>query len=342
MPAHHPYVAAVAPDDAVAVRPERVRGWEPDPFFDPAVVAAWAAEVDVVHLHFGYDHLDPGAARDWVDALARAGLPLVLTVHDLRNPHHATRERHDAVLDVLVPAAAAVLTLTPGAAAEIARTFGRQAQVVAHPSLVDPGRTADVATEVGLVALHLKSLRTNVPDPLAVVAAASAGAARAGGRLEVDLHPGSLDDPRLAGLPGMAAELGEQRLTVRVHERFDDLALERYLRRAHVTVLPYRWGTHSGWLELARDLGTRVVAPSCGRYAEQWVDVVSYGYDEEHGLDARGLADAVADALIRPAPDPADRGARLAEGDAVRAAHARTYAAVVLPPLASDRAGEPR
>ena len=172
-----------------------------------------------------------------------------------------------------------------------------------HPTLVDPTRTADVVTEPGLVVLHLKSLRTNVVDPVAVVAAAAAGAARAGGRVEVDLHPGALDDPRLAGLAALVAASGPG-LQVRVHDRFDHLDLERYLRRAHATVLPYRWGTHSGWLELARDLGTRVVAPSCGHYAEQWSDVVTYGYDEAHGLDAPSLAAAVGDALSRPAPLP--------------------------------------
>ncbi len=252
----------------------------------------------------------------------------MLTVHDLRNPHHPGPARHDAVLGVLVPAAAAVLTLTPGAADEVARRFGREALVVAHPTLVDPARTAGVRTEPGLVALHLKSLRTNVPEPLAVVAAAAEGARRGGGRLEVDVHPGALDDPRLAGLDALADAYGPTALAVRVHERLDDPALERYVRRAHVTVLPYRWGTHSGWLELARDLGTRVVAPSCGRYAEQWSDVVSYRHDEEDGLDPASLTAAVGTALSRPAPAPADRTERLAQAAEVRAVHARVYAVV--------------
>lgn len=337
MPPRHPYVSAVLPEDAVAVRPGRVSGWEPDPFFDLARVAAWAAEIDVVHLHFGYDHLVPAQAQAWVAACDRAGLPLVLTVHDLRNPHHPDRGGHDAVLSVLVPAASAVLTLTRAAAADLAARFGRPALVVPHPTLVDPARTADVVTQPGLVALHLKSLRTNVPDPVAVAAAAHAGAVRAGGRLEVDLHPAALADRRLDGLEALVAASGAG-LIVRVHERFDDLALERYLRRAHVSVLPYRWGTHSGWLELARDLGTRTVAPSCGHYAEQWSDVVAYGYDEEHGLAAAGLAAAVAAALRAPAPDPADRALRLAEAAQVRSTHARTYAAV----RAAAGAGEPR
>ena len=57
-------------------------------------------------------------------ALRRHDKPLVLTVHDLRNPHHDTAQLHDAQLGVLVPAADALITLTPGAAATIRRPLG--------------------------------------------------------------------------------------------------------------------------------------------------------------------------------------------------------------------------
>ncbi len=320
VPARHEYVTAVRPADVHPVRPDRVRGWDPDPFLRPENVVAWAPEVDVVHLHFGFDHLDRAAVRRWLDALAEARLPLVFTVHDLRNPHHLDRTVHDAVLGELVEAAAAVLTLTPGAATEIERRYRRRAEIVPHPTLVDPARSADVAVEPGLVTVHLKSLRRNLADPVELVGAAARGAAVGGGRLRVDLHPDVVDDPRLVGLAAVAG------VELAVHPRYDDLELERYLRRAQVSVLPHRWGTHSGWLELARDLGTAVVAPSCGYYAEQWPAVHGYGNDEEHGLDADSLVAAVARGLAEPTPAPADREQRLGEADAVRAAHAEVYA----------------
>ncbi|MGI8459169.1 MAG: glycosyltransferase [Propionibacteriaceae bacterium] len=320
VPARHEYVTAVRPPGVQTVRTDRVRGWEPDPFLRPENVAAWAAEIDVVHLHFGFDHLDRTAVRRWLEALADARLPLVFTVHDLRNPHHLDRGAHDAALVELTAAATALLTLTPGAAAEIRRRFRRRAAIVPHPTLVDPARTVDVPTEPGLVTVHLKSLRRNLADPVDLLRAAARGAGTGGGRLRVDLHPDVAEDPRLAGL----REIPD--VEVAVHPRYDDLDLERYLRRSHVTVLPHRWGTHSGWLELARDLGTAVVAPSCGYYAEQWPAVHSFGNDEEHGLDADSLARAVARALSRPAPPPADRRERLAQADTVRTVHAEVYA----------------
>ncbi len=112
------------------------------------------------------------------------------------------------------------------------------------------------------------------------------------------------------------------------HERLDDDRLEALVRRAHVTVLPYRWGTHSGWLELARDLGTRVVAPTGGQYRDQAPDVLTYGYDEERGLDARALADAVALACAQPPPLPVDPAWRDEQRQWLRDQHARVYARV--------------
>ncbi|MGN6613238.1 MAG: PaaI family thioesterase, partial [Angustibacter sp.] len=63
-----------------------------------------------------------------------------------------------------------------------------------------------------------------------------------------------------------------------VHDYFTDEELWAYLQGLDVSVLPYRFGTHSGWLEACHDLGTWVVAPDCGFYAEQRT-VLSYAAD---------------------------------------------------------------
>src|SRR3712207_9461580 len=66
----------------------------------------------------------------------------------------------------------------------------------------------------------------------------------------------------------------------------------------------------------------------------QWSDVVTYDNDEERGLDPVSLDGAVAAALTRPAPRPADRGWRAEQKAAVRAVHGQVYAQGV-----ADRAG---
>ena len=323
IPAAHAYLDAVLPDEVrrVSVPVAGADPWAPSTLWDLTVLAALADRIDVVHVHFGFDHLEATALHAWTQLLTALGVPLVLTVHDLRNPHHADRGRHDAHLAVLVPAAAQVLTLTPGAAAEIAQRWGVRAVVVPHPAVTVPLDGVD--TVPGLVGIHLKSLRRNVVEPTRVVRAVLAGIRSGGGSLQVDVHADVVDNPALALVRALATG-GE--LELRVHERLTDDELTASLQRLHVAVLPHRFGTHSGWLEACRDVGTDVVAPSCGFYAEQWADVRIATHDERHGLDQVSLARAVSLALATGPPPPADRAWRSEQRASVRGTHAQVYA----------------
>jgi len=70
------------------------------------------------------------------------------------------------------------------------------------------------------------------------------------------------------------------------------------------------------------------VAPSCGFFADQWSDVVTYANDEIEGLDPVSLTAAVSVALTSPMPRPADRAWRGEQAEAVRRVHGEVYAQV--------------
>ena len=74
-------------------------------------------------------------------------------------------------------------------------------------------------------------------------------------------------DAEFAGHLTRSADGGPVEL--QVHDYFSDDELWGYLQGLDVSVLPYQFGTHSGWLEACYDLGTWVAAPDCGFYAEQ-------------------------------------------------------------------------
>ena len=311
VPYADPYVDAVLPDGVVHVGPRT----GPSPWLDPGYLAAHAGGVDVVHLHDGYGHLPEDEVVSWAETLRRTGVPLVLTVHQLRDPRQPTRRRHDAHLEALLATAEVVLTLTPGAADEIAARFGRTAIVVAHPSIAEP--VPELGAERGLVGLPLCARCAALPDPAMLVRAALSGAVNGGGRLRVFLDDGVEAPPVFA-----AGDSLEYR-----PRKADSWTAQ--LQELHAVVLPECSGTHSAELEVCRDVGTRVVAPSCGWFAHQWSDVVVYDNDEERGLDPVSLDAAVAAALTRPAPRPADRAWRAEQLAAVRAVHAQVYAQVV-------------
>ncbi len=316
IPHADPYVDAVLPADVVPVG----CSGDPSPWLDPAFLAAHAREIDVLHLHAGYGHLSIEAVECWTETVRRLGIPLVVTVHQLRDPAQPSRRRHDAHLAAVLSTAEVVLTLTPGAAEEIAARFGRTAIVVAHPSLATPD--PDLGAERGLVGVAVGRPSPSVPDPEAVVRAAFSGAVSGGGRLRVLLEPGADAD---TDLPGVTALAGSGALELVTMQGSDRCA---HLQQLHVAVLPQRYGTHSRDLEICRDVGTRVVAPSCGWFADQWSEVVTYGNDERRGLDAMSLIVAVAAALARPMPRPADRTWRDEQRTAVRRVYGEVYAQV--------------
>jgi glycosyltransferase involved in cell wall biosynthesis len=346
VPADHVYVRHLSADDETRVRrlpdpdPDDPRRsaqevWWPPVMLDPAWIES--AEFDVFHLQFGFDAWSPEQLAEVVAAIRRRGKPFVYTVHDLRNPHHEDRTLHDAQLDVLVPAADALVTLTTGAAEEIRRRWGRSSHVVPHPHVVGLDvmdelatrrRTTDTGPRIGL---HVKSLRASMhparllPTLLAFVADTPGAVLQVNGHRDV-LEPGGqrycgqlADELRVAASQGL--------VDLRVHDFMPDSELFDYLASIDVSVLPYRFGTHSGWLEACRDLGTTVVAPSCGYYADQG-PVLTYTNDEQT-FDASSLRRALEEAARRPGLGRLTAETRRRQRADIADFHARLYGSLV-------------
>jgi Glycosyltransferase Family 4 len=303
--------------------------WWPPVMLSPSWVRDHRDEFDVFHIQFGFDAQDAGNLAALTRALRSAGKPLVYTVHDLRNPHHGDRRAHDAQLDVLVPQADALITLTEPAAAEIESRWGRRAAVLPHPHIVEldrmpPARPPRAGFTVGV---HAKSVRASMAPLPVIQALTEVVPALPGGRVQVNIHHDVFDpdglrhDPELTQYLTAAAARGQ--LELRVHDCFSDEELWTYLESLDVSVLPYRFGTHSGWLEACHDLGTTVVAPSCGYFAAQR-PCLPYQHDES-GFDAASLQAAVLDAYQRRPHWQARPADRRQERAGIAAAHRRLY-----------------
>ena len=345
VPGSHVYVRHLAPVDGAGgvVRLADIPpvdgvnvpgGWWPPAMLDRGWVEAEHESFDVFHVHFGFDAKAPDELRVLTAALAAAGRPLVVTVHDLRNPHHPDPALHREQLGVLLEAAAAVVTLTPGAARQIARDFGRTAAVLPHPHVVDLERMAAPRPDGSgfVVGLHAKSLRANMDVPAVAAVLAETVGDLPGARLQINVHHEIFDPGAHCHAPEVGAGLrrlaaASPAVELREHDYFSEDELWAYLSGLDVSVLPYRFGTHSGWLEACHDLGTAVIAPDCGFYAEQQA-IGSYHHDER-GLDAGSLARAVRRAH---AAGPAPRAGveeRRRQREALAAAHHALYAGLL-------------
>ncbi|GMA87929.1 hypothetical protein GCM10025868_31790 [Angustibacter aerolatus] len=250
---------------------------------------------------------------------------------------------------MLVPAADALLTLTGRAADLVQRRWGRRADVLPHPHVVPVerlGRARPPRTEPGLtVGLDLKSLRANVSALPVTLAAVEAVRTVPGARLLVGLHREVLEpgfpraDPEPGRDPAAAARRGRDR-ACGCATGWATTSLLDHLSRLDVSVLPYAFGTHSGWVEPVprpRHPGRRAPAgllarPARACSATTWSTAcpTSRTWPRRCSLAAGRT------------PAPADRVERLRERADVVAAHHALYRRLVGQRGGSDLDGDRR
>jgi beta-1,4-mannosyltransferase len=312
----------------------------------PALTTDWlddhASQVDLVHLHFGFDARTPEQLSRWSAALDAYDIPLVLTVHDIVNPHFVDQTEHLARLTVLVRQAAEVVTLTTGAAGEIRRRWGRRATVLPHPHVAPLaliGHVAERPRDRFRIGLHLKSLRANVAAAPVVRALAAAAEPLPDAEVTVHLHREVVDPdhPRHdADLLVLLSGLHDDgRISLTVHDPQTDAELWDYLLGLDLSVLPYAFGTHSGWLEACFDLGTAVLAPRTGFWTEQQPCAV-FGWGPD-GPSRADIAAAVARCHGERPVWQATRAFRVTQQRDLASWHRRVYRRLVDTPAAERR-----
>ncbi|MCT7661107.1 hypothetical protein [Mycobacterium deserti] len=306
--------------------------WWPPRWLEPDYLRSRIADIDVLHVHFGFDSTPPMVLSDVCSTLAAHRVPLVVTVHDLCNPHLTDEGQHRARLDVLIREAATVITLTAGAADAIAGRWQRQAAVLHHPHVlpIDTVGAERALRPRPVVGVHAKHLRANVdPWPILDSLTALSGAFT----IRLDLDDDALSSPRADGARDRLAHYAAAGVDVRVHPRFNDAQLVDYLNEIDVLVLPYRFGSHSGWVEACHDAGVRAVVPDCGFFHEQHADV-TFGFDRNR-LDEPSLHRAVETAVRQTsgsagAVDHERRQRRKAQRHQVRHETVRIYRRLIV------------
>ncbi|WP_010542240.1 hypothetical protein [Dietzia alimentaria] len=358
MPAGHDYVrhavgtavgtSAVHLLDDPILDPSDPARWWPHPALEAAERPGVLGGADVVHVHFGYEHRTPEQVAGFVSAVRDRGLALVVTVHDLTNPHETDPTAHLERTGHLVRGADAVITLTCGAATEIGRLWGVDARVIPHPRLLPAGVTEphrlrhleglDGPSPAGRrsVGVMLGSLRSGIAaeELLPRLADALPDGVDLVAMVRSDALSAARDPGHARHAAALTLDLLHAREHVRLlpHEHLDDDELCRTLAGFDALVLPHRHGTHSGWLELCRDLGVPPVIPEIGHLLEQWGSPAGSYDPGQRGLT--GLRDALQTALTSSTVPP--RAAE-AEDGAVAAAHAEVYRDALGAPRGSGR-----
>lgn len=315
-PPRHPYVDRV---DRTVCR--LVHRDEPMPrlaaYHDPDWVRRHGDEWDLVHMHFGYEE-NAERILDVMDVHRSLGTPIVMTVHDLVSPHLPIDEDPiPALIGPMVERASTVITLTDGAAAAVEARTGTRPRVIPHGPILPTDRMwrarrlrSASAGPWGPMLLHAKPRRPShdVRGVLDAVALLDGG-------VQVRVLVDREDVDLISDHP--AIDL----VDLVVHDGLGHRELVRQIALARAVVLPYRWGTHSGMLELAADVGTAVIGTDAGFVAEQHpMAVAPLRRDHVDPIEMAGQMISIRDAdLVSRAED------RERLGHQVLAAHERLY-----------------
>lgn len=205
--------------------------------------------------------------------LARAHrIPVVMTVHDLVPNIESDLTEFRRKRDLVARAADAVITLTAEASARLFEETGVAARVLSHGTALPlhvlelrAGRpTGDEWAVFG-------ALRTNRDLATVVTAWRALSVSRPPLRVLVR-SVGPADEARDGALLDFLRESASTEKDLLVDIRPQSVPAEElcdWLAPAGTLVLPYRQITHSGQLELGRDLGLRVLAPDVPTLREQ-------------------------------------------------------------------------
>jgi len=292
----------------------------PPAAFDPVWLERNLADMQVVHVHALAPRSGAAQVQQAVAATRAAGRPLVVTAYHLSDPSGLDPTGYAEQLDVLIPAADQVITVTPTAAEEITRRWSVTAAVQPHPHAVDfvrmrRERTAPGPSSPFVVGVHLGSLRLPT-DPVAVVAALAEAAGQIPGvRLAVFAHEHLLDPDSTRYDPARIREIdrlvGAAGGTLRTHRPMTDSQLWDTLFDLDAALVPPFFGSHSLWPEACYDLGTQAIAPT-GHAAGQRPALV-YTCDQQGIPQVESVAKALAEARDAQQVDRADPAERFAE-----------------------------
>jgi hypothetical protein len=236
---------------------------------------------DVLHIH-SLDYVTREDLDTILEKCSAARRGVVFTFHDL-SPLHAEDDNDFQIkVEALCHAGAQFVFLTGGSRdVASARWKVPAARVVPHGLLLDPD---SAAWESGRPREHGPQFamygrwRPNRAYLATVLNWMLGVSSEQRGELHV-LLPGvadrALDEPgeEVGDLLRLAVHGEGYGMQVRLRPRILDADVLEFLSGMHVLLMPYRYGTHSGQLELAFDLGLAPVITNVGFYEEQWQPV---------------------------------------------------------------------
>ena len=277
-----------------------------------------SSSYDLVHIHFEYRNIKLSQLRGLLQYFKRVKKPIVWTIHDRRSNDDESKDLEYEKL--LFKYSDKLITLTEKCKEWIETTLGQHRSVVEilpHGYIEDPIKIKKLMKTVKkdpnlftilygnfrpskevyetistfLLLSKLKSAKLRLLfNPI--------GFYGDNGKLKTDLF-NFLNQIRT-----------ERRIEISCEPFIEHDQITKSFLESHAIILPNKWGTHSGQVELARDCGCHVVAPNVGFYKDQWDKVTLWdGSDGKKELYPIRYANALIDVYNKKSfsPKPEER-----------------------------------
>lgn len=287
-PPKHPYI-----DRLHGIAGEFVYRDEPSPklphFYDPTWLDAHEDDWDIVHFHFGWEQYPPAKLESVLKAHKDSDKPIFLTIHDTRSPHTQSSEEDAVYLSLLTKDASHVITLTESAKRIIEQTYNVTPYVIPHGPLHTEEQmrhyrkkhSENYSDTNHTVYVHVRGGRINL-DWKRLLRFAPGIESETGYRLTFGIKQNTSAHEYVKGSPQ------EEQAYVKVGAEYTDEELSYVIAKSKALLLAYKWGSHSGLVELAHDIGTPVLIYDTGHYRDQkptaLIQYIEDDREQEHAV----------------------------------------------------------
>lgn len=231
--------------------------------------------LDVVHLHH-IEVEDLAMLERLLTACADASVAVVFTAHDIGPMHGSTADQVWARLELVAKSNASWIGLTAGSIEQLHGRIPqlRSVRLVPHGYVVPPdllaSRTRAASPGGALRYLMYGALRAN-RDHRSTIANWSLSIAEPVARLNLLLRPFNPADFERHDIPTLLTMIrSDRRITAAMRGYISDSDVLTAGLQADALLLPYLFGSHSGQLEFAFDLGLVPVCSAVGYFRDQY------------------------------------------------------------------------
>lgn len=312
LPSRHPYTSKLNVNGIVFVNPN-------DDLFSSGLCSPEylnknhpPSSYDIVHIHFSFDRLTLEKFENILKYFRSHRKPIVWTAHS-RESQRIRNYGEGRYQQLLFHYADRVISPTKRAVKWLEKRYGRHHHaivVIPLGFMADPRDIKRLQKKAKkdplLFTMLIGEFRQNKEFVQSIINFLQCSDL-ADYRLQLIFKPMSLYDD----IGRISDEMSFFYLLMQ-HPRIETLSrpeitndeLNSAFLRSHAIILPYRWGTHSGQIELAKDCGCHVVASNVGFYKEQWQDVCLYDVSENSLETARNYTNALIVVSRRPSLKP--------------------------------------